>query len=67
MQLRPDVKEKIVQVISDSPVVSDSLKDVAKWTKLFLKFGERMKKIAASNGGLGALIMMPSKLLTLDQ
>ena len=66
LQLRPKVKEKIVQVISDSPVVGDSLKDVAKWTKLYLKFGERMKKIAAKNGGLGALIVMPS-LLTLHQ
>ena len=67
LQLRPKVKEKIVQVISDSPLVSDSPKDVAKWTKLYLKFGERMKEIAAMNGGLGALVVMPSSLLTVHQ
>lgn len=67
LQLRPEVKEKIVQVISDSPIVSDSPKDVARWTELYLKFGERMKAIAAENGGLGALVLMPSPLLTLNQ
>lgn len=67
LQLRTEVKDKIVQVICDSPTVSDSPKDVARWTELYLKFGERMKAIAAENGGLGALIVIPSQLLTLHQ
>jgi hypothetical protein len=67
LQLRPEVREKIEQVIFDSPLVKDSPEDVSKWTKIFLKFGERMKAIAEGNGGLGALIVIPSSLLTLRQ
>jgi len=67
LQLKRGIKEKIVQVISDSSVVHDSLEDVEKWTKLYLKFGERMKEIAVGNGGLGALIMMPLLPLSLYQ
>jgi hypothetical protein len=61
------VREKIEQVIFDSPLVDDSLEAISKWTKMFLKFGERMKAIAEGNGGLGALIVIPSSLLTLRQ
>lgn len=67
LQLRPEVREKIEQVIFDSPLVADSLDDVSKWTKMFLRFGERMKTIAAGNGGLGALIVIPSWLLSVRQ
>jgi hypothetical protein len=67
LQLRPEVKEKIQQVIFDSPLVDDSLEDVSKWTKMFLKFGERMKVIAAKNGGLGALMVIPLSLMSLRQ
>ncbi len=67
LQLKPEVKQKVVQIISESPVVNDSLGDVVKWTELYLKFGERMKEIAKRNGGLGALILMPPSLLTLRQ
>ena len=67
LQLKRGIKEKIVQVISESSVVHDSLEDVEKWTKLYLKFGERMKEIAVRNGGLGALIMMPLLRLSLYQ
>lgn len=67
LQLRPKVREKIEQVIFDSPFVADSLDDVSKWTKMFLRFGERMKMIAAGNGGLGALIVIPSWLLSVRQ
>lgn len=67
LQLKPEVKQKIVQVISESPVVNDSLENVVKWTELYLKFGERMKEITTRNGGLGVLIVMPPSLLTLRQ
>ncbi len=67
LQLRPEVQEKIEQVIFDSPLVDDLLEDVSKWTKMFLKFGERMKAIAMGNGGLGALIVIPSSLLSVRQ
>ncbi|MCJ1258726.1 hypothetical protein MMC24_006559 [Lignoscripta atroalba] len=67
LQLRLKVKEKIVQVISDSPTVNDSLEDVVKWIELYLKFGERMKAIAEGNEGLGALIVIPPSLLTIRQ
>ena len=65
--LRPEVRAKIVQVLFDSPLVDDPLKDISKWTTVFLKFGERMKAIAAGNGGLGALIVLPSSLLSIRQ
>ncbi len=67
LQLKRGIKDKLVQVISESSIVNDSLEDVEKWTTLYLKFGERMKKIAAENGGLGALIMIPSSLFSLHQ
>jgi len=67
LNLRSEVKAKIEQVLFNSSFVSDSLEDISRWTKLFLKFGERMKRIAASNGGLGALIVIPSSLLSMWQ
>jgi len=67
LQLKRGIKEKIVQIISESSIVYDSLEDVQKRTELYLKFGERMKEIAMENGGLGALIMMPSLRLSLYQ
>ncbi|KAI9747016.1 MAG: hypothetical protein M1835_002265, partial [Candelina submexicana] len=67
LKLRPEVREKIEQVILNSPLVTDSLEDVSRWTQLFLKFGERMKMIAAANGGHGALFVIPSSLLTVRQ
>lgn len=67
LQLRPEVKEKIQQVILDSPLVDDPPKDISKWTRMFLKFGERMRAVAEGNGGLGALIVIPSPLLSLRQ
>lgn len=67
LQLNGDVREKVIQVISKSSTVNDSSEDIVKWTELYLKFGERMKAIAAQNGGLGALIVLPSSLLTLRQ
>lgn len=67
LRLRPEVKQKVVQIISESPAVNDSLEDVVKWTELYLKFGERMKEITSRNGGLGALILMPPSLLTMRQ
>ena len=65
--LRPDVKELIAQIIFDSSVVNDSLEEVVKWVELYVKFGQRMKAIADRNGGLGALIVIPSWLLSLRQ
>lgn len=65
--LRPGIKELIAQIIVDSPVVKDSLKEVMKWVELYVKFGQRMKTIAACNGGLGALIVIPPRLLSLRQ
>ena len=67
LKLRPEVKAKIEQVLFDSPLVDDPLEDISKWTRVFLKFGERMRTIAGSNGGLGALIVIPSSLLTMRQ
>lgn len=67
LQLKRGIKEKIVQVISESSIVHDSLEDVEKWTKSYLIFGARMKEIAVGNGGLGALIMMPLLSLSLYQ
>ena len=65
--LRSDVRERIEQVILDSPLIDEPLKDISKWTRLFLKFGERMKDIADANGGLGALMVIPSSLLSVRQ
>lgn len=42
VHIRPEVREKIEQVIFDSPLVADSLNDVSKWTKMFLRFGDRI-------------------------
>ncbi|KAI4135017.1 MAG: hypothetical protein LQ347_001034 [Umbilicaria vellea] len=67
LQLKPEVSEKIEQVIVNSTLVDDSLEDISKWTKEFLRFGERMKTVATSNGGLGALIVIPSSLLSMRQ
>ncbi len=67
LHLRPEVRQKIEQVIFDSPLVTDPLEDVSKWTKMFLRFGERMKAIAVANGGFGALIVTPSSLLSVRQ
>jgi len=67
MQLKRGVKNKIIQIISNSSIVNDSLEDVEKWTTLYLKFGERMKAIAMGNGGLGALIMIPPSLYSVHQ
>lgn len=41
--------------------------DVGKWLLLFLKFGLRMKAVALRNGGLGALVVLPSPLLSIRQ
>ena len=65
--LRPGVKILIAQIIFKSSIVSDSLEEVMKWVELYVKFGQRMKAIAARNGGLGALIVIPSSLLSLRQ
>ena len=67
LQLKPEVSEKIEQVIFNSTLVDDSLKDILKWIKEFLRFGERMKVIAMSNEGLEALIVIPSSLLSMRQ
>jgi hypothetical protein len=67
LQLRPGVKEKIQQVILDLPLVDDSPKDISKWTGMFLKFGQRIRAIAEDNGGLEALIVILSSLLSLRQ
>jgi len=67
LQLKRGVKNKIIRIISNSSIVNDSLEDVEKWTTLYLKFGERMKAIAMGNGGLGALIMIPSSLFSVYQ
>ncbi|KAL9609463.1 MAG: hypothetical protein Q9167_005769 [Letrouitia subvulpina] len=67
LQLKRGIKNKIIQVISESSIVNDSLQDVEKWTTLYLKFGERMRWIAAKNGGLGALIMIPPSLFSFHQ
>lgn len=37
--LRPGVEELIAQIISDSPMVKDSLEEVMRWVELFVKFG----------------------------
>jgi len=60
LNLRPEVKATIVQVLVDSPLVDDPLEDISK-------FGERMKDIAAGNGGLGALLVIPSSILSMRQ
>jgi hypothetical protein len=65
--LRLKVDKDIGQVIFNSSLVHDSLEDVSRWTNTFLKFGERMKAIADHNGGLGALVVIPSSLLTIRQ
>ncbi|KAI9715646.1 MAG: hypothetical protein M1812_005798 [Candelaria pacifica] len=65
--LRPDVKEYIARIIPDSPIVNDSYEEVVKWVELYIKFGQRMKIIAERNGGLGALVVIPSWLLSLRQ
>ena len=65
--LRFGVQKSLAQIIFDSSVVNDSLKEVTKWVELFIKFGLRMKAIAVGNGGLGALMVIPSSLLTLRQ
>ena len=62
--LRSEVREKLERIIFDSPLVNESREDVAKWFRLFLKLGERMREIADDNGGLGALIVIPSSPLT---
>lgn len=67
LQLKRGIKDQIVKIISKSPIVHDSPKDVKKWATLYLKFGERIKKIAEENGGLGALIMIPSSLYSFRQ
>lgn len=58
-------KNKIAQIILRSSSMDDSLAEVMKMTTLYSKFGDRMRQIASRNGGLGALIVMPSSLLTL--
>lgn len=67
LQLRPEVEAKIERVLFDSPLVDDPLEDISKWTRVFLKFGEGMKSIATDNGGLEALIVIPSSLLSMRQ
>ncbi len=68
LNLRPEVKAKIVQVLLDSPLVVDPVEEISRWTRIFLKFGERMKAIAADNGGFGALFVIPSpSLLSIRQ
>ncbi|KAL9099638.1 MAG: hypothetical protein Q9163_004890, partial [Psora crenata] len=58
---------KIEQVLFDSPFVDDPLEDISKWTRVFLKFGERIKTIARGNRRLGALIVIPLSLLSMRQ
>ncbi|KAI4194931.1 MAG: hypothetical protein LQ346_003584 [Caloplaca aetnensis] len=41
--------------------------DVEKWIAMYLKYGHRMKALALNNGGLGALALLPSSLLSLRQ
>ena len=65
--LRPGIKESIAQIIFDSSIVNDSLEEIMRWVELYVKFGQRMKAIADRNGGLGALIVIPSWLLSLRQ
>lgn len=65
--LRPAVMAEIIQILSDSPLVDDRLKDILNWITVFLKTGERMKAITAGNGGFGALIVLPSSLLSMRQ
>ena len=61
------MEAKIEQVLFDSPLVGDSLKDISKWTRVFLKFGEGMKSVATDNEGLEALIVISSSLLSMRQ
>lgn len=65
--LRPAVMAEIIQILSDSPLVDGRLKDILNWITVFLKFGERMKAITAGNGEFGALIVLPSSLLSMRQ
>ncbi|KAL9124450.1 MAG: hypothetical protein Q9217_006213 [Psora testacea] len=67
LKLKAKVKTEIEQVIFDSPLIDDPLDEISKWIRVFLKFGERMKAIAEGNGGLGALFVLPSSLLSMRQ
>ena len=67
LQLKSEVSEKIEQVIFNLTLIDDSLKDILKWIKEFLRFRERMKVIAMSNEGLEALIIISSSLLSMCQ
>ena len=67
LQLKSEVEAKIEQVLFDSPLVDDPLKDISKWTRVFLKFGEGMKSITMNNEELEALIVILSSLLLMRQ
>lgn len=67
LALRSGTKKRLEQAISDSPQVSETAEEVSKWTQLYLKYGERMKAIARCGGGLGALLVIPSRLLSFRQ
>lgn len=64
---RSEVKTTIEQVIFQSRVMDEPMEEVVKYTKSFLKFGERMRTIVERNGGIGASMVIPSSLLSFRQ
>lgn len=57
-------KERIAEIILESPLVRETKDRVLGQVKVYLRFGKRMKRVADCNGGLGALMVMPSDLLS---
>ncbi|KAI9753308.1 MAG: hypothetical protein M4579_005227 [Chaenotheca gracillima] len=62
--LRTTVKDLMARRICESPETGETVKVVASKVGVYVKLGERMKSIAKQNGGLGALVVLPSQLLT---
>ena len=62
-----DDVEKIAQKLPESRNTPNSLEEVTGMIRLYVKYGRRMKTVADRNGGLGALLVIPSDGITLRQ
>jgi len=61
----PVIIDSISKSLVKSGVVSDE--EAHSWVDLHLRFGQRMNAIAARNGGLGALMVIPALRMALKQ
>jgi hypothetical protein len=61
----PITIDSISKSLIKSGIVSDE--EAYSWVELHLRFGQRMNSIAARNGGLEALMVIPALRMTLKQ